>query len=76
MASLREWLGRISALAYRQAKEKAVLDCELEKSKQLQHSMRNEVISLKEMINEAMAGYARDLHARDKQIQQLSTLLS
>jgi hypothetical protein len=66
----------MSALAYRQAKEKALLESELEKGKGLQQSMRNEVISLKEMVNEAMSGYARDLQAKDQQIKQLHSLLA
>lgn len=54
-------MGRISSLVYRQAKEKMMLESELEKSKQIQQTMRAEVIQLKEMINEAMGGYSKEL---------------
>ncbi len=71
LSMMNEWMGKISTLVYRQLKEKHFLEVELEKSKQVQQTMRNEVIQLKEMINEAMLDYARELTAKDSDIALL-----
>ena len=75
MGGVREWMGRVSTLVYRQAREKMMLEGELEKSKLVQQSMRNEVIQLKEMINEAMNGYAKELETKNDVIRALQTQL-
>jgi hypothetical protein len=71
LSLMNESMGKISTLVYRQLKEKHFLEAELEKSKQVQQTMRNEVIQLKEMINEAMRDYAAELAAKDSDIALL-----
>ena len=52
-----------------------MLESELEKSRQVQHTMRCEVIQLKEMINEAMTGYTKELQQKNNEITKLKELL-
>ena len=55
----------------RSVQEKMILEGELEKSRMVQNTMRNEVIQLKEMINQAMGDYARQLEGKEKEIKML-----
>ena len=58
-------------MLYKSVKEKGALENQLQKSRQVQNTMRNEVIQLKDMINQAMIDYAKDLQAKDRQISSL-----
>ena len=51
MSFLRSFMGRISNAHYKTVREKKMLEGELEKSRAVQATMRNEVIQLKDMIN-------------------------
>ena len=64
MSFLRSSMGRISNAHYKTVRERKMLEGELEKSRAAQATMRNEVIQLKDMINEAMIEYSKDLRQK------------
>lgn len=57
-------------------RERKRCEVEVEKSKAIQNSMKNEVIQLKEMINAAMIDYSQDLNHKEQEIKRLTDLLS
>ena len=71
MHFVQSFVNKITQMYKRSVQEKMVLEGELEKSRMVQNTMRNQVIQLKEMINQAMGDYARQLEGKEKEIKML-----
>lgn len=57
-------MGKICTFCYKIVKEKNYFESELVKSQKIQLNMKNEVIQLKQMIQQAMQDYQLELNSK------------